>query len=149
MSLSAPLLVVAGLAFALIAWLADERGDLKRELSAEQAVVGQLQESARLAEQAFAARDAIDQQRTEELSRAEDENERLRADVAAGRRRLSVRATCPAVPTDTGAAGVDDGATVELAADARHDYYRLRAQIAADEQKLAGLQDYVRTACRP
>jgi prophage endopeptidase len=142
------MLVVIGVAIATVIWLAEDRGDLQRELSTQQVVVERLQESARLAEQAFAARDAIDQQYTQELSSVEAENDRLRADVDSGNRRLLVKAACPAVPADAGAARVDDGATIELTADARQDYHRLRAQIAADEKKLAGLQDYVRTVCR-
>ncbi|EBX2366511.1 lysis protein, partial [Salmonella enterica subsp. enterica serovar Typhimurium] len=42
---------------------------------------------------------ALDARYTKELADAKSENDALRDDVAAGRRRLLVNATCPTVPT--------------------------------------------------
>lgn len=66
-----------------------------------------------------------------ELRNAETENASLRADVDAGRRRLLVRATCPASPgaglSDAStAAGVDHGTAAELDPAARPAYFALR-----------------------
>ncbi|EIP0095537.1 lysis protein, partial [Salmonella enterica subsp. enterica serovar Wangata] len=55
---------------------------------------------------------ALDARYTKELADAKAENDALRGDVAAGRRRLLVNATCPAMPTgkSTSAARVDNAA---------------------------------------
>lgn len=142
-------LLLAALAVAslLALWLASERSGLQGQLATAGAQVEQLQQSARLAEQAFAARDAVDQQHTEELSHARAENDRLRADVAAGDRRLLVKAACPAVSADSGAAGVADAGAAELAADARPDYHALRGELALSRRMILGLQQYVREVC--
>ncbi|SEJ46556.1 prophage endopeptidase [Pseudomonas linyingensis] len=131
----------------LALWLTSERSGLQRDLATAEGQVEQLQQSARLAEQAFAARDAVDQQHTEELSHARAENDRLRADVAAGGQRLFVKTACPAVPAYSGAAGVADAGAAELAADARPDYHALRDELALSRQMILGLQQYVREVC--
>lgn len=131
----------------LALWLASERSGLQRDLAAADDQVEQLQQSALLAEQAFAARDAVDQQHTKELSDARAENDRLRADVAAGGRRLLVKAACPAVPVDAATAGLAHAGATELAADARPDYHALRSEIALSRQMILGLQQYVREVC--
>lgn len=141
------LLVALAVVSLLALWLASERSDLQDDLATSLDQVEQLQQSAHLAEQAFAARDAVDQQHTEELSHARAENDRLRADVAAGSRRLLVKAACPAVPADSGTAGVADAGAAELAADARPDYHALRNELALSRQMVLGLQQYVREVC--
>lgn len=56
---------------------------------------------------------ALDEKYTKELADAKAENDALRDDVAAGRRRLYVNATCPAVPTgkSTSTARMDNAAS--------------------------------------
>jgi len=83
---------------------------------------------------------AIDARHTQELTHAKAENDRLRAAVAAGQRRLLVNATCE----PTGAAGVADAGTPELTAQARQDYLALRDELALSRQMILGLQDYAR-----
>lgn len=141
------LLVALAVVSLLALWLASERSDLQDDLATSLDQVEQLQQSAHLAEQAFSARDAVDQQHTEELSHARAENDRLRADVAAGSRRLLVKAACQAVPADSGTAGVADAGAAELAADARPDYHALRNELALSRQMVLGLQQYVREVC--
>ena len=95
-----------------------------------------------------AERDEIDKKYSEELRQARSEITDLRAAVATGAKRLRVKATCPAVlPTTPRAPGVDDGAWVELATSSREDYFKLREQLIENENKLKGLQDYVRNVC--
>lgn len=92
----------------------------------------------------------LDTQHTKALTDAQATNNQLRADVAAGARRLSIKATCPAVRATATTAGVDD-------AEARADIDPAAAQrIVAitndgDEAIIAlnGLIDYVSTACQP
>ncbi|EAM3235134.1 lysis protein [Salmonella enterica] len=92
---------------------------------------------------------ALDEKYTKELADAKAENDALRDDVAAGRRRLLVNATCPAMPTgkSTSAASVDHAASATLTANAERNYWRLRDGIATVTKQLEGAQDYIRTQC--
>ncbi|EBC7045462.1 lysis protein [Salmonella enterica] len=93
---------------------------------------------------------ALDAKYTKELADAKAENDALRDDVAAGRRRLLVNATCPAMPTgkSTSAARVDNAASATLTANAERNYWRLRDGIATVTKQLEGAQDYIRTQCQ-
>lgn len=144
--IGATLLAIVAAVWLRLDYLDGERDRLADELDLSQQGVTQLQETIRLTEEAFAERDLHDEKVTNELKDARDENKRLAADVAAGRRRLLVNASCPAVSADTGAGRVDDG-RAELAADARQPYFAHREQVTLDEAKLRGLQTYVRLFC--
>lgn len=89
---------------------------------------------------------AIEAQHEKEITDAKSENDRLAADVAAGARRLSVRAHCPAsgggVPQDSGATASGDETTVELSQSSRQAYYDLRAAITQDHVTLGACQAY-------
>ena len=89
---------------------------------------------------------ALDAKYTKELADAQTENDRLRADVVAGKRRLQIAATCSRDET-TGASGLVDGSSPRLTADAELNYWRLRDGIATVTKQLTGLQEYVRTQC--
>lgn len=89
---------------------------------------------------------ALDAKYTKELADAQAENDRLRADVVAGKRRLQIAATCSKDET-TGASGLVDGSSPRLTADAELNYWRLRDGIATVTKQLTGLQEYVRTQC--
>ena len=54
---------------------------------------------------------ALDAKYTKELADAKAENGILRDDVAAGRRRLHIKAVCQSVREDTTASGVDNAAS--------------------------------------
>lgn len=90
---------------------------------------------------------ALDARYTKELSDAKAENDALRDDVAAGRRRLLVNATCPAMPTgkSTSAARVDNAARPRLADSAQRDYFTLKERVTTMQKQLEGAQDYIRT----
>ena len=92
----------------------------------------------------------LDRIHTEKLTDALSENNRLAADIADGRRRLLVKASCPSTArTDTTATtSVDDAGTAELDPIARQDYYALRRQVTLTESALAGLQGYVKEVCK-
>lgn len=128
--------------------LTGDRDRLSDALDVSRQGVTKLQEAVRMTEQAIIDRDRLDESATKELKDARDENKRLAADVAAGSRRLHVSASCPEVPADPGSARVDD-ARAELNEDARRLYFNHREQVTLDENKLRGLQAYVRQVCRP
>ena len=58
---------------------------------------------------------ALDAKYTKELADAKAENDALRDDVAAGRRRLHIKAVCQSVREATTASGVDNAASPWLA----------------------------------
>ena len=92
---------------------------------------------------------ALDARYTKELTDARAENETLRADVAAGRKRLRVNATCPGpVREATATTGVDDAARPGLTDTAQRDYFTLRERIATSDKMIRGLQAYIRKECQ-
>ena len=141
------------LALCLVAWfgfglLEGQRDDARRERDSALSEVAGLREAARISGEMLADRDAIDLQRTQELNHERAENDALRLDVGAGRKRLPVKATCTApTASKAGAGGLADAGTAELTADARQDYFTLRDQLALSRQMILGLQDHVRRIC--
>jgi prophage endopeptidase len=142
-----PLLVCLA-AFVGFDILQGQRDTARAERDEAQYEASGLREAARITGEMFAARDAIDRNRTQELTDARTEIDALRLDVADGRQRLRVKATCSSTPSNaTVAGGVADASSAELAADARPDYFTLRDQLALSKQMILGLQDYVSQVC--
>ena len=91
---------------------------------------------------------AIDIKHTKELADAKSENERLRADIANGTKRLQLNATCTKpVSKTTGPASVPDDASARLTNAAERDYLSLRERIGIATTQIAGLQDYINNVC--
>ncbi|HIF3065077.1 TPA: lysis protein [Salmonella enterica] len=92
---------------------------------------------------------ALDAKYTKELADAKAENDALRDDVAAGRRRLFVNATCPAVPAGKTAStsGVDNAARPRLEDSAQRDYFTLKGRVTTMQKQLEGAQEYIMTQC--
>lgn len=92
----------------------------------------------------------LERKHTEELKNANDENDQLRARLAAGGR-VRVAGNCPAnlvsVPAASGAASVGHAGTVELSPAAGRNVLDIRAGIIADQAALKALQQYVREVC--
>ena len=118
--------------------LIDERNSAQFEATG-------LREAARISGEILADRDDNDRTRTEALNHVLSKNADLQRDVADGRKRLPVNATCTVSKTSTG--GVADAGTAQLAADARSDYFTLRNQLALSHEMILGLQDHVRRIC--
>ena len=73
---------------------------------------------------------ALDAKYTKELKAdAKAENDALRDDVAAGHRRLHIKAVCQSVREATTASGVDNAASPRLADTAERDYFTLRERL--------------------
>ena len=149
MNISLKSLIVPGviLLLALASWFSyfSYKGEKKRADDAEQSLS---LAKATITDMQTRQRDvaALDAKYTKELADANAENNRLRADVVAGKRRLQIAATCSKDET-TGASGLADGSSPRLTADAELNYWRLRDGIAAVTKQLTGLQEYVRTQC--
>lgn len=91
---------------------------------------------------------ALDARYTKELADAKAENDALRDDVAAGRRRLHVNATCPTVVRKaTATPGVDNAARPRLADSAQRDYFILRDRVKTMQKQLEATQQYIREQC--
>ena len=86
-------------------------------------------------------------QNTKGLADAKAENDALRDDVAAGRRRLHIKAVCQSVREATTASGVDNAASPRLADTAERDYFTLQRLITMQKQ-LEGTQKYINEQCR-
>ena len=149
MNISLKSLIVPGviLLLALASWLSysSYKGEKKRADDAEQSLS---LANDTIKDMQTRQRDvaALDAKYTKELADANAENNRLRADVVAGKRRLQIAATCSKDET-TGSSGLVDGSSPRLTADAELNYWRLRDGIAAVTKQLTGLQEYVRTQC--
>ncbi|HHQ9915005.1 lysis protein [Escherichia coli] len=91
---------------------------------------------------------ALDAKYSRELADARAENETLRADVAAGRKRLRINATCPGTVREaTGTSGVDNATSPRLEDTAERDYFTLRERLMTMQMQLEGAQEYIRTQC--
>ena len=87
-------------------------------------------------------------QYTKELADAKAENDALRDDVAAGRRRLHIKAVCQSVREATTASG-GIMQPPRLADTAERDYFTLRERLIINMQKqLEGTQKYINEQCR-
>ena len=80
---------------------------------------------------------ALDAKYTKELADAKAENDALRDDAAAGRRRLHIKAVCQSVREATTASGVDNAAS-RLADTAGTDYFTLRERLITMQKQLEG-----------
>ncbi|EAY7466453.1 lysis protein [Salmonella enterica] len=91
---------------------------------------------------------ALDAKYTQELADAKAESEKLRADLASGRRRLQLHAVCmPATARDTAATGATDATTARLTQDAERNYQRLRTEARDTTAQVNGLQQYINEQC--
>ena len=128
---------------------AAHQSDLSAIISTANTQVRQALDKQQAAEQ---ARAEIDARTTKEKANALAENEKLRADVAAGDRRLRIAGRCSAsssnLPDTTSAARLDDGGTVELAGAAGRTVFDIRAGIIKERAALKGVQEYVLRVCR-
>ena len=90
---------------------------------------------------------ALDAKYTKELADAKAENDALRDDVAAGRRRLHIKTICQSVREATTASGVDVTASPPTG-ERRQDYFTLRERLITMQKQLEGTQKYINEQCR-
>ena len=87
----------------------------------------------------------LDAKYTQELADAQETINQLERDVATGKRRLQLNATCKS--NSTGTSGMDDATSPRLTDSAEWDYFTLRQRIETVTKQLTGLQEYVRKQC--
>ncbi|MGX5067647.1 lysis protein [Enterobacter sp. UPMP2076] len=88
---------------------------------------------------------SLDAKYTQELADAQETINQLEHDVATGKRRLQLNASCKS--NSTGTSGMDDATSPRLTESAERDYFTLRQRIETVTKQLTGLQEYVRTQC--
>lgn len=89
---------------------------------------------------------ALDAKYTKELADAHENINQLERDIAAGRKRLQLNATC----RKNGAAStgsVGDAAAPRLTEAAQRDYFTLRERIETVTKQVSYLQGYIKTQC--
>lgn len=133
-------------------WLADNgwQNKVSKERADTSAYIAQLSEQHRKKEHELSKNaEALDHKYTESLSAAERRIDELSADIAAGPKRVFVRATCPANPESSigTSSSVGNGGAAELGQAAREDYLRLVRGIAKQDAQIRYLQDYVKQQC--
>ena len=128
---------------------ASHQADLTTISNAAAAQVRQALERQQATQKALAE---LDTKVTTEKADALAENEKLRADVAAGDKRLRIAGRCSAssgnLPDTTSAARLDDGGTVELTGASGRTVFDIRAGVIKDRAALKGLQEYFRKVCQ-
>lgn len=87
---------------------------------------------------------ALDKQHTKELRDAKAIITQLERDVAHGRKRLRLRATCSPVSDTASPTGLDDAPTPRLENTAKRDYFTLLRRLTLMQKQVEGLQGYVK-----
>ncbi|WP_145498355.1 lysis protein [Yersinia ruckeri] len=90
---------------------------------------------------------AIDIKHTKELADAKSENERLRADLATGAKRLHIAASCQKLPKATATSSSVNDASPRYDAEFERNYLSLRERIGIATSQISGLQDYINNVC--
>lgn len=88
---------------------------------------------------------SLDAKYTQELTDAQETINQLERDVATGKRRLQLNATCKG--NTTGTSGMDDATSPRLTDSAQRDYWSLRERIETSNKMILGLQEYINTQC--
>ena len=91
---------------------------------------------------------APDAKYTKELADAKAENDALRDDVAAGRRRLHIKAARQSVREATTASGVDNAASPDWQTPLNGIISPLRERLITMQKQLEGTQKYINEQCR-
>lgn len=142
-------LLAAIAALSIVSILAFWRLDhVSTSLTTQTQRVGELEASIASRKETQRLLTQLDTEHTQERERANQTNADLRAAVAAGQRRLSIKATCPAVRGSTSAASLGNAearADIDPAAGERI----IRIANDGDDaiRALTALQDYINTAC--
>lgn len=140
------ILAVLVIACSLLAfWYHNKLDDAHASLKTTQQQLAQEKWSREALESMSASNAAIDKQHQEDLASAKSENERLRADVERGVKRLRLAATCDPVRDSSTAASGSNDARARLTPAAQRDYFTLRERIAQATSQINGLQSYIRT----
>ncbi|MEN3753832.1 lysis protein [Mangrovibacter sp. SLW1] len=90
---------------------------------------------------------ALDAKYTGELADAKATINQLERDVAIGKRRLQLNATCKAVSGSTSASSLGNASAPRLTDSAEWDYFTLRERIVTVTKQVGYLHDYIKEQC--
>jgi len=90
---------------------------------------------------------ALDEKYTKELADAKATINQLHDDVATGKRRLQLNATCEKQSAFR-TTSMDDAATPRLIDSAQQDYFTLRERIVTGQNMILGLQQFIKEQCQ-
>ncbi|QLX45348.1 lysis protein [Escherichia coli] len=90
---------------------------------------------------------ALDAKYNGELADAKATIDQLERDVASGKRRLQINASCTGMRKTTGSSSMDDATSPRLSESAERDYFILRERIETVTKQLTGLQEYIKGVC--
>lgn len=90
---------------------------------------------------------ALDEKYTKELADAKATINQLHDDVATGKRRLQLNATCEKQSAFL-TTSMDDAATARLIDSAQQDYFTLRERIVTGQNMILGLQQFIKEQCQ-
>ena len=89
---------------------------------------------------------ALDAKYTKELADARENIDQLQRDVATGKRRLQLNATCPADGASS-TSSLGDASGPRLTDSAERDYFTLRERIVTVTKQVGYLQEYINNQC--
>lgn len=135
--------VIALILFCLLAFLFYSNQGLRQVRDTLQDANGKLTRQIDWQNKTQHAVAAIDENRSRELTDAKRKIDDLQRDIADGRRRLRLSATCSTTTT----ASLADADGPRLTDAAQRDYFTLRKRIETAHSQIAGLQDYIRNVC--
>lgn len=128
------LLIVCSIAYSAH-YYAQKYKETKSELDKASTTISTMQSQQKTAAE-------LDAKYTKDLADAQNTIDRLRDDVTAGNKRLSVRAKC--VPQTTTGGSVGDAGTAELDEASRKDYYDLLRMMELERRQVLYLQEYIK-----
>lgn len=142
-------IALAVIALSLLAyWYHLQWDETRSELTTITQQLHQTQGQIDALESMSASNAAIDKQHQEDLASAKADNDRLRADVERGVKRLRLAATCePVRNSSTTTSGAND-ARARLNDAAKRNYYTLRERIAQATSQINGLKSYILHQCQ-
>ncbi len=126
-----------------ISWKESARISAEADLATSEGKAASLTATIRLSRELLADRDALDTRYTQELADAQALQDQLRADIAAGRKRVSVNAVCVRTDSDTGATGSIDAGTPRLTPDAEQARADLEYAVERQRKQIIGLHEYI------
>lgn len=114
--------------------------DARNQLRQQQEQVNTLQQRLNTAA-------AMDKKYVSQLQQARENAGQLEHDVATGKRRLQLAASCNR-PVKARPVGMADAASPRLNDAAQRNYFTLRERIATARIQITGLQDYIHQQCQ-
>jgi prophage endopeptidase len=145
-------LLIAGAAIlgVTLIQLEHAQGELEqagRELESANAKAESLQSTMSIQRQLYKDTQAVNDEYGNRLKALQSDKDQMSRDLADGKRRLSVNASCVSRAGDSRPISKPDDASPRLTDSAQRDYLNLRSGIERQRAQIEGLQTYITTVC--